>query len=544
MADIFYPPSLGLSSLTLRYLDSTGISRSPYTGAVRTASLGGDKLGALMNTTAYGGGSAQSVMNRAQLASFLTSLSGRRNRAIFMEPTGRVRGSMPTTELVTNGTFTNGTTGWASIAGGSSLSVQDNVMRVFRAGNSGAANGYTGSSISVGNFTPYAIREAIAKVVGGALPYTTFGNGVAIGVNVGGGAYGVQLTDAGLSTAWAVSTTAGAGLAYSDNAGAAGVQAGLSFYDVAWYSAAQCLLADAPDNLVTYSDSLANANWTPSNVTVTDNNGLAPNGQTIADTIIPTATSAAHYVSQTLNAGANGVLAQTIIVRANGYNFVRLQLNENTSSSAVYQLFNLNTGALGATSSTGTNWIDRRAFITDLGNGWFACSLVARNTNSATSYSAYIVAESVDGVAAYSGNGTSGIYAWRATVQQSALPIMPNLSTSAAISGSTYPAGSTQIGIKSAQLSVGGLLLAGDWVEIITSYGSELKMVTAALNTDSAGRGTLCFSPPIRGSVGANAIVIVARPCGRFVFAGPALEWATDPGIITAASFEFEEAVG
>ena len=79
-------------------------------------------------------------------------------------------------------------------------------------------------------------------------------------------------------------------------------------------------------------------------------------------------------------------------------------------------------------------------------------------------------------------------------------------------------------------------------VEVITSYGSELKILSAPLHSDGSGNGHLLFNPPLRGAVADSAAVIVYRPMGRWVFTGQFPEWMNEPGAIGSAQLEFVEA--
>lgn len=115
-----------------------------------------------------------------------------------------------------------------------------------------------------------------------------------------------------------------------------------------------------------------------------------------------------------------------------------------------------------------------------------------------------------------------------------------SLSRCALVKGANQ-AGSTLV-VDALPVSTTGLLLAGDQFEVITSHGSELKIVTSALNSDSSGEGTLMFEPPLRGVVSDNAAVIIHNPMGRWVFIGQAPEWMNEPGVFSSATLDFEEA--
>lgn len=57
-------------------------------------------------------------------------------------------------------------------------------------------------------------------------------------------------------------------------------------------------------------------------------------------------------------------------------------------------------------------------------------------------------------------------------------------------------------------LSTTGLLLPGDYFQV----GSELKMVTASVDSDGAGVATITFEPPLRNSPTDNAAIVYTNP--------------------------------
>jgi len=98
------------------------------------------------------------------------------------------------------------------------------------------------------------------------------------------------------------------------------------------------------------------------------------------------------------------------------------------------------------------------------------------------------------------------------------------------------------LAVKSLPASTLGLLLTADLFEVITSLGSELKYLTAPLNSDASGKGYLQFEPPLRGVPADGAPIIVHQPMGRFLYMGSFPTWINDPGVISSATFDFEEA--
>lgn len=340
--DILLPTWLNVSRVGFKYIDSTGVSVSPYTGIKRTASFGGDRLSASLEFSQTGGRGSDGLAQQAALIGFLMALRGKQNRAYLYNPGFRRRGSFPTAELLVNNTFAS-LTGWASSNANLTLSVNDRVLRGFRVAV-GADYTIQAAVATVTNGAVYAAR-LMAYARKGAMDYR-----LQLGTSAGGAeisATGADITEGGLQVL--TGTASGTSLHFSVLDGISGRSIG-DYMDFSYASIARCMLV------------------------------------------------------------AGG--------------------SQTGSSLNVDQL--------------------------------------------------------------------------------------PN--------------------------STNGLLLPGDPFEVITSRGSELKLCTAALNSNGSGAGTLHFEPPLRGTVADNAAVIVEQPMGRFIFTGDVPQWSNEPGIFTTASAEFEEA--
>jgi hypothetical protein len=101
-----------------------------------------------------------SKADRGQLAAFLAAMEGKANRAWLYDFGYRQRGSFPATELLTNGLFTAGTTGWTASAN-VALTSADNLLRVTITATGGATNPAASvSGITLTNGAAYAMRGA------------------------------------------------------------------------------------------------------------------------------------------------------------------------------------------------------------------------------------------------------------------------------------------------------------------------------------------------------------------------------------------------
>lgn len=534
MTDIFIPPWLNIARAGFSPVESIGGSQSPFGGFPRTATLAGGRMRATMEFTAVGGASTQS--ERGTLTSMLAQ-AGRQNRVVFGDPAFRIRGSFPAPELLPNPTFVNGTSSWTSFS--HQFTVADRVAQLTRlVSNSAVTSTDLISSAQITGLTqnaPYAAR---------AFDYVGRGDwnaGAQIGSAAGTNDYAIgTAVSGGLKTAVGVigATTAFFGLV--------DIHMGSSlrgdYLEVPYTSFARCALVDGGVNLLLRSDEFNDASWTKVRSTVSANIVAAPDGTTTADVIIEDTTAAnSHFVLQAATVSASALdYCFAIAIAANNRTFANLQLLEQGGNTTAEVSVNLVAGTLGVATASG-NWSNPRAIITPLGNGYFYVALMARKLNSATIIQARVYSANALDAYSFNGSGTGAIKVWRGTLGISAVPIRLKQTTSAAL-----PSGESQRGnslhLKGLPPSTTGLLLRGDLVEVIGARGGELKVVTAALNSDPAGLGYLQFAPAMRFSPPDNAGVIIQQPMGRFISLSEAESWTTDPGIITTASTEFIEA--
>jgi hypothetical protein len=436
-------------------------------------------------------------------AAILNALNESRGQfnTIRVTPHTPIRGSFATSELLTNNTFASGTTGWA--AGSEySISVSDRVLAGVRSAMT-AASTIASQTVGITQYAPYVGRVMVNS---GRGTYSS------VGLLLSGSFSFSASTTPGLISALMVGDSgASASFAIRD-AATSGLQAG-DYVRVPYTSFARCALVDNGSNLLVRSDEFDNASWTKTNLTVTANGAVAPDGTSTADLLVENSSSGSHAVSQAATVSSSaGDYAFVVAVKANVRSFCVLSMQENSGSTTVDQYFNLGTGAVGSTGATGANWANRRAFIVSLGSGWYLCCLVARKTNSATQIAPVLLAATADGTSSYLGGGNTALFAWRATLAQSAVPVRPSQTVSASTTGTAQTGAALYT--KGWPVSTSGLLLTGDWFEI----NGELKQLTAPVNSDAAGLAYMQFRPGLAGSPADNDPVVVFEPFGRFIY--------------------------
>jgi hypothetical protein len=540
MTDLWLPDYLRQARTSLRYIDQTGRSRGMFSGALKTAALGGDRLGLTIEFTKHGGKSTTGKSERAILrSSIIARLRGGQNRIYARDLSYRRRGSFPATELLTNNTFVSGTNGYAAGGSAFTISASDRSLRLVRNQSYSSADilvPSSGTTVTIN--VPY-----VARVFENAGLGSWTAVGVQAGSTSGGSEYGFTSSAVGGMKALCFvpdTTPTYFGLVDFQTSG---MFAG-DYYETPYISMARCFQVDNSPNDMLFSTAFDQ--WTTSSgvtgATITANSTAGPDENVNADSLVENGANSQHYTTQNFTASSSAHdRTAWCMVKASGRNFVTLQMSHATGSVTQYFNVTAGAGAVGSTASTTAGWSNRRAFVRDFGNNWYLCVLIARKTSADASITFNILAASADGTNSYAGSSSTALILSRGGSAASSMPVYPPTNNASAVSSGTAQTGSG-IRVKGLPPSTNGLLLVDDQVGIETSRGPELKFVTAPLNSDAAGLGYLQFEPPLRQSPADSAPIMVHEPMGRFAYVGESPGWDNDPGFWSTASCELEEA--
>lgn len=288
--------------------------------------------------------------------------------------------------------------------------------------------------------------------------------------------------------------------------------------NVSMASVSRCALVDNGPNALTYSDQIDNAAWGSNAVTITANATASPDGTTTAEGVTETAPNTSHYIYHTAppTSGAAADYCAFVMVKQGASDRdLRVAVGNTGTGNYADCVFDLSAGTAGAAAAAGTV-TNARAFISSVGNGWYACVVVAR-CPAALSVGALFQMYNA-GSSSYAGSGGS-LYLWRGGVAQSSFPTRGAQTTSAATSGTSQTGSS--IYVKGLPASTSGLLLAGDFFEV----NGELMQCVASLDSDNAGLGLLQMHRAPQTPIADNDPIIVLNPFGRF-------RLASDPRIV------------
>lgn len=173
-------------------------------------------------------------------------------------------------------------------------------------------------------------------------------------------------------------------------------------------------------NLLTYSSQFNDPAWTKTNVTVTPNAAVAPDGTLTMDKIVPTAANSSHGVRRSVTSTLTPH-AWAIYAKAAEYSRVWVQSNTMPSGGGAY--FDLST----QTISNITGGVS--ASIEHVGNDVYRCSIVGTLALATEQYSVFVINNA--GAVTYTGDGASGIYIWGAQLEagDSATSYIPTVAT-------------------------------------------------------------------------------------------------------------------
>ena len=177
------------------------------------------------------------------------------------------------------------------------------------------------------------------------------------------------------------------------------------------------LLEPQRTNLVTYSEQFEN--WTPENANVTTNATISPDGYLTADAIIEDTSNADHNRAQGILLTAASYTGSVFLKKYNT-TWCAVYIYNPSGGKGIRHWINLDTLTAGTSAAIGSG-ITAPLMLTDYGNGWVRASITF--TADASGWYLYVAnAQTNGGSSSYTGDGTSGFYAWGAQLEAGSYP--------------------------------------------------------------------------------------------------------------------------
>jgi len=184
-------------------------------------------------------------------------------------------------------------------------------------------------------------------------------------------------------------------------------------------------------NLLTYSEDFANAAWPVSNLTVSANAAIAPDGTTTADLVYPTSTGGQRRFERGLSQSA-ATNTWSVSAKFSGIRWIYVFQSDG---SGVAAWFDIQNGVLGTVAA------GYSAAITAQANGYFRCTLTTPVSNPL--YLGYFGLSSANNSEAVTANGTDGVLLWGADLrvanESASLPVYQRIAAATDYDTSGFP---------------------------------------------------------------------------------------------------------
>jgi hypothetical protein len=337
-------------------------------------------------------------------------------------------------ELVTNGDFSSGLTGWSATANATAAVVSGEVEVTMSSVSNGLQQTFTGLTIGKHYLLKGRLRrgvnanEADLRIVttGGVLVsnlrVTSTSNTDVSGVFVATATSHVVRLQFTASTFPAT--------IFADNISVKELPGNHRFQS----TSANRPVVSARVNLLTKTEQFDDAVWPKINATVTPNQLIAPDGTLTVDFLVENTATGQHLLRRTNNPVLTAGTSYTYSIYAKSSNR-NLQLQLFRDSGFATSVFDLSSGTVTSTTS-GT------AEIEPVGDGVYICTIVGTVAAGAIGNSIIDVSLFNNGIS-YTGDGTSGIYIWgadlRPTNQGVNLPAYQRVNTSTDYDSTGFP---------------------------------------------------------------------------------------------------------
>lgn len=203
------------------------------------------------------------------------------------------------------------------------------------------------------------------------------------------------------------------------------------------------LIEIARTNLVLQSQTLENASWVKTNVTVTANTTSAPDNTTTADTVLGNGAIGVRLIqSNSISFTASTSYSLSVFAKKGTNDFI--QLFVPNLIGGMYANFNINTGVVGTLGTSSGN--PPTSSITNFGNGWYRCTINFTATTTTSTVTSIGIVTSASAIRSESNTLTTSLILWGAQLETSNIAVATDYIPTTTVARTKF-AGITQDGL-------------------------------------------------------------------------------------------------
>lgn len=168
-------------------------------------------------------------------------------------------------------------------------------------------------------------------------------------------------------------------------------------------------------NLLVQSEGFETTSWSKSQSSITASAAISPDGTLNADKIVSAVGSGSARVFQSVTKAAVATTyASTVYAKADEWGFLHYQMDDGTATNRVVGRFDLSDVTASLVTAGGAGF-SGTATIYPVENGWYECTLVFTTNTATTVRINYFASDTASPIAI--GDGVSGLFIWGAQLE-------------------------------------------------------------------------------------------------------------------------------
>jgi hypothetical protein len=178
-------------------------------------------------------------------------------------------------------------------------------------------------------------------------------------------------------------------------------------------------------NSLIYSEDFSQSDWVKGNASIESDTLISPNGSLNASTLTDNTANTIHRLRDSISLSASTDYCLSIFAKKGTLSNIQLALINTGNSNTASRVFDLENGILGESITSGGTLSDSK--ITDYGNGWYRCEIIAQLGSTPNTWQVTLATRSSGNSApinqvTYDGDGNGNVHLWGAMLEQGSFP--------------------------------------------------------------------------------------------------------------------------